>query len=108
MLIQQMLKQSKILFIGMFCNILITSICLASGSLNGSYSGFQEADYDVGKKVFYEKVVCEACPYHDLSLVAEEIISVIPDLQRSGDIGQFLSLHQRKSVQLFINKRFNI
>lgn len=108
MLIQKILKLSKVLTTGVLCNILMVSMALASGNSNGSYSGFQEPNYDVGKKVFYEKVICEVCPYHDLSLVTEEIQNVIPDLQRSGNIGQMLSLHQRKSVRLFIKKRFNI
>jgi hypothetical protein len=85
------------------------SMVVASGSYsNTGYGDTALADYDKGKKIFQEKVVCETCPFSNMELVDENILAVLPELERSGQIGQFLSYRDRESVKLFVKKRFNI
>ena len=67
-------------------------------------------NYDRGKKLFYENVVCDSCPYSDLVLETEEVKAVWPDLKkdlkRKGEIGKDLRFSQRMSLRNFIRKRF--
>ncbi len=79
----------------------------SSGS-GGSGGGSIFASYDVGKKVFYEKVVCSHCLYSDLSLESDQVAEILPDLKRSGTIGKTLSYRERKSVRYFVKRRFKI
>ncbi len=92
--------------------ILLTAIIfvsqLALGSGGRYYEVYVVADYDIGKKVFYEKVVCASCPYPDLELEASKVAEILPDLQKEGFIGKYFSLRDRRSVELFVNRRFNL
>ncbi len=69
-----------------------------------------EMSYEKGKKLFFENVVCDTCPYADLELEAEVVKTVWPDLKkdikRSGEIGTNLRFSQRNSLRDFIRKRF--
>lgn len=85
---------------------LFTAVAFSSGGFDVAPS--TAANYDVGKKVFLEKVVCESCPYPELELDPKKVEEILPDLHRKGSIGKLLSLRDRKSVNLFVRKRFNI
>ena len=81
----------------------------ASASGHANYgAGTRASDYNTGKKIFFEQVVCSTCPYSDLNLNATEVAAIRPALETSGDLGQFMSLRDRRSVQYFISKRFNL
>ena len=82
-------------------------LAMASGN-SGNGSNYNAANYDLGKKVFYEDVVCSSCPYSDLELVKEEVTEVIPALAKNGDIGKNLNSRERKSVKLYLKSRFKL
>ena len=75
------------------------------GSTNNTSEGLS---YDLGKKVFQEKVICGSCPYADMELTAQAVSPVVDELGFFGDIGKNLSYDERRSVRYFIKKRFNI
>jgi len=91
---------------------MIVAICLLPAlafSSGGSFNApSNEANYDIGKKVFQEKVICSSCLHADLDLNANSVASILPDLNRKGVIGSQLTLRERKSVKLFVKRRFNI
>ena len=93
-------------------NILLAATIFVSATAIGSggrlYEEYVVADYDIGKKVFLENVVCASCPYPDLELEASEVKIIIPELQKEGSIGRYLSLRDRRSVELFLSQRFNL
>jgi adenosine deaminase len=93
-------------------NILLTSLFFISAAAIGSggryYEEYVIADYDIGKKVFLDNVVCASCPYPNLELEASEVKKIIPELQKEGSIGKYLSLRDRRSVELFLSERFNL
>ena len=68
--------------------------------------------YDLGKKVFYENVVCDSCIYAGLELTPEGVRetwkAIKKDLRRSGEIGSNLERKERRSVKLFMRKRFSL
>ena len=108
-----MYKQKRNLVFGVIGGLLLftvnVSMVVASGSFgNTGYSDTAQADYEKGKKIFQEKVICESCPFSNMDLVDENIQAVLPELERSGQIGQFLSHRDRESVKLYVEKRFNI
>ncbi len=68
--------------------------------------------YDMGKKVFFEHVVCDTCIYVELELTPESVDAawkeIKKDLRKSGEIGSNLERRERRSVKLFIRKRFGL
>ena len=68
--------------------------------------------YNLGKKVFYENVVCDSCIYAGLELTPESVRenwkAIKKDLKKSGEIGTTLERKQRRSVKLFMRKRFKL
>ena len=70
------------------------------------------SDYDTGKKIFLERVVCDTCPYASLELNSEKVGAVWPnlqlDLKKAGAIGQELSWWQRISAEHYIKNRFSL
>ena len=68
--------------------------------------------YDMGKKVFFEHVVCDTCIYAELELTPESVgttwRAIKKDLRKSGEIGSDLERRERRSVKLFIRKRFGL
>ena len=108
-----------------FCSLFVSAVAFASGDGGGKgHSGGNGGDghqpellvskgtYELGKKVFFEHVVCDSCIYADLELTPESVSAswkaIKKDLRRSGDIGSNLARKERKSVQLFMRKRFNL
>ncbi|MDE0309827.1 MAG: hypothetical protein OXI60_08370 [Acidiferrobacterales bacterium] len=71
-----------------------------------------KATYQLGKKVFFENVVCDSCIYADLELTPESVDAswkaIKKDLRRSGEIGSNLKRKERKAVALFLRKRFDL
>ncbi len=82
------------------------------GGNGGHVFSVSEATYDKGKKIFFEYVVCESCPYADLEQTNEGLKEVWKklkkDLRRKGAIGANLKSKERRSVKAFIRKRFNL
>jgi len=78
------------------------------GGTGGINSGNLAGDYDIGKKVFYEQVVCSTCPYNTLILTANDVAAIRPELERSGDLGRYMSARDRQLVQYYISRRFNL
>ena len=94
---------------GVFLFITQTPMVVASGSFgNAEYNNNWQVDYDKGKKIFQEKVVCDSCPFSNMEMDDDNIQSMLPELERSGQIGQYLSHRDRESVKLYVKKRFNI
>ena len=108
-----------------FCSLFVSAVAFASGDGGGKgQSGGNGGDghqpvllvtkgtYELGKKVFFEHVVCDSCIYADLELTPESVSAswkaIKKDLRRSGEIGSNLVSKERKSVQLFMRKRFNL
>ena len=104
-----------------FCGMLATPVAFGSGDGGGGGSGggdgptqlnVSKKTYDLGKKVFYENVVCDSCIYAGLELTSESVRetwkAIKKDLRRSGEIGSNLERKERKSVKLFMRKRFNL
>ncbi len=85
----------------------IHAAAMASGANNG-LGNYSAASYDVGEKVFNEQVVCESRPHGGIELVPEQVAEILPDLASYGIIGQTLTLKERKSVKLYVKKRFNL
>ena len=76
-----------------FISMMACSLAVASGdggSGGGGSSGGGDVDtnlhaqitYDKGKKLFYEKVVCESCPYAALELKTAAVKNVWRDLKK--------------------------
>ena len=122
-------KIVKIALIMLLTGTLASSVAIASGSSGGGASGGSSppaggggenkytgdrgpVSYDVGKKLFAETVVCSSCPYADLELEPEQVSasweSLRKDLMPSGIIGKELMWSQRKSIRVFVKKRFEI
>ncbi len=91
----------------------------AGGSSGGNGGGdyapaytVSKSTYDLGKKVFFEHVICESCPYADLEHTSESVGSVWDelkkDLKKRGAIGENLKRKERRSVKAFIRKRFDL
>lgn len=105
-----------------FCNLLTVPVAFGSGDGGGSSgdSGggdnptliVSKATYELGKKVFYENVVCDSCIYAGLELTPESVSGswqeIKKDLRKSGEIGSKLARKERRSVKLFMRKRFNL
>ena len=109
----EMHKKNKNAISGIVGGLLLFTVhppmLVASGSFsNTGFGDPGQTDYDKGKKIFQEKVICESCPFSNMDLVDENIRAVLPELERSGQIGQSLSDSDRQSVKLFVKKRFNI
>lgn len=82
-------------------------LTMASGN-SGNSGSYNAASYDLGKKVFYEDVVCSSCPYSDLELEKEDVLEVLPSLAKNGEIGKNLNSLERKSIQLYLKSRFKL
>ena len=108
-----------------FCGMLATPVAFGSGGGSAGGSGgdsggsdgpsqlnVTKKTYDLGKKVFYENVVCDSCIYAGLELTPESVRdtwkAIKKDLRRSGEIGSNLKRKERRSVKLFMRKRFNL
>ena len=107
-----------------FCNLLTVPVAFGSGDGGGSGSSggsgggehptliVSKATYELGKKVFYENVVCDSCIYAGLELTPESVSGswreIKKDLRKSGEIGSKLARKERRSVKLFMRKRFNL
>ena len=103
----------------MACSLAVAS---GSGGSGGSGSGggvgvgegtlHAQMTYDKGKKLFYERVVCESCLYAGLALETAAVKDVWSDLKKdlkkNGSIGQELTSYQRKAVKRFVKKRFSL
>jgi hypothetical protein len=89
------------------CSAVFMTTANASGG-GTFFSTKWDADYDVGKKVFFERVTCETCLHSELELNADSISAIMPDLNRDGVIGQQLTLQERKSVKWFVKRQFDI
>lgn len=79
----------------------------ASGS-HSEYSKTPEDKYDLGKKIFYDQIVCESCPYANLELSRESVSTLLPKLEYDQDLGKQFGVINRTSVQYFIKKRFSL
>ncbi len=102
------------------CCSFASSVAFASGDGGGGGGGgdhqpalvVSEGTYEMGKKVFYEHVVCDSCIYADLELTPESVSAswkaIKKELRKSGEIGSNLGKKERKSVKLFMRKRFNL
>ena len=105
-----------------FVSLMACSLAVASGGSgsggSGSGGGAGEGNlhaqmtYDKGKKLFYERVVCESCLYAGLALETAAVKDVWSDLKKdlkkNGSIGQELTSYQRKAVKRFVKKRFSL
>ncbi len=101
----------------MACSLAVASGGSGSGG-SGSGGGAGEANlhaqmtYEKGKKLFYERVVCESCPYAGLELETAAVKDVWSDLKKdlkkNGSIGQELESYQRRAVKRFVKKRFSL
>ena len=96
----------------LFKNFLLLPLFLmpALGIGSGGYYYITEGadDYEKGKKIFYENVVCKECPYPELELNAEEVSQIMPSLGHNGMIGKHLTLNDRRALKVYLNRRFNI
>ena len=109
-----------------FCCLLAVPVAFGSGG-GGNSSGssgtgngggdrpalhVSEATYELGKKVFHENVVCDSCIYAGLEQTPESVSEtwrkIKKDLRKSGEIGSGLTRKERKSVKLFMRKRFDL
>ncbi len=86
---------------------LTSSLALGSGGSGGSYS-FGQSNYDVGKRVFFEKLRCDKCPLSDLTLDRESIASILPSLRADPSFDQLLSIREKNAVEDYLRKRFNL
>ena len=84
----------------------------SGGSGGGDTNQQAQVNYDKGKKLFYESVVCESCLYAGLELETAAVRAVWSDLKKdlkkNGSIGQELTWGQRKAVKRFVKKRFSL
>jgi hypothetical protein len=93
---------------------LTSSLALGSGLFRiegkggSGYNALQSSNYDIGKRVFFQKLHCASCPLSDLSLNQQSVASIMPSLDSSGDLGKSLSYRERSAVQYFLEKRFNL
>ena len=91
---------------------------LSSGGTGGGASGeglggardslVTDSQYEKGKKVFKEKLVCSNCPLSDLELTRENVAMILPELKRTGKVGEHLGFFERRSVKHYITHRFNL
>ena len=84
----------------------------SGGGGGGDTNQQAQVNYDKGKKLFYESVVCESCLYAGLELETAAVRAVWSDLKKdlkkNGSIGQELTWGQRKAVKRFVKKRFSL
>ena len=83
-----------------------------NGGVGGKSIYVTKKTYDMGKKVFFEYVVCDTCIYAELELTPESVgatwRTIKKDLRKSGEIGSNLERRERRSVKLFMRKRFGL
>lgn len=77
-----------------------------SGGSGGGGGGDGFRSYDIGKKVFHEKIVCASCPYADVVLDKTSAKAIFPELKRRGEIGKELTYRERRSARYYLKKRF--
>ena len=84
----------------------------SGGGGGGDTNQQAQVNYDKGKKLFYESVVCESCLYAGLELETAAVRAawsdLKKDLKKNGSIGQELTWGQRKAVKRFVKKRFSL
>ena len=110
-----MMKKLMLILPSLF---LTSSLALGSGVFRlgdkggNGYNVFSSSDYasdyDVGKRVFFQKLHCESCPLSDLSLDQQSVASIMPSLDSSSDLGKSLSYRERSAVKYFLEKRFSL
>ncbi len=94
-------------------NILIVLFLLLSGGVvfasggEGKDASTRAGNYDIGKKIFFEKLYCDECPLSGVSLDQQSIALVMPRLKSKGDLGKLLSYRQRYAVKYFLKRRFD-
>ncbi len=88
--------------------LLFSNLANASGGGGGGDGPGTQKNYDRGKRLFLEMVVCESCPYSDMELNAENARQLLPELRRKGKLGKHLSYNERWALKFFIRKRFEI
>lgn len=66
--------------------------------------------FDLGERLFFERVVCAACPFADLRLNDIEVTyawrRIQSDLRANGRIGANLGRYERRAILLYIRQRF--
>lgn len=75
-----------------------------SRSENPSLSG----NYDIGKRLFFQKLHCASCPLADLPLETQSVATIMQELTSRGDFGELLSYRQRYAVKYFLKRRFKL
>ncbi len=90
---------------------LATTMCEASGR-SSDWEARAHMNYELGKELFCEVIVCETCPYSNLNLDNESVQAVWSDLKRNlnsdGAIGKNLRIGQRHAIRYFVQIRFEI
>lgn len=89
-------------------SLFFTHLANASGGGGGGDGPGTKKNYDRGKKLFLERVVCESCPYSDMELNAENARQLLPEIKRKGKLGKGMSYNERWALKFFIRKRFEI
>ena len=91
-----------VLAVSIFLNPMVS---VASGSISLSSGGHHQL-YNLGKKVFHQKLACESC---DLSKMMTEIDSTNELLEKiqAQDVFKNLETKEQKAVVAYVKKRYS-
>lgn len=80
---------------------------MASGSFSsGSGVGFQNT-YNVGKSVFYKKVVCDDCPVEGSGFDSNKAMELINKLNDEEMFLQEVGGEERQALIYYLTRRYN-
>ena len=75
---------------------------------SGGLSGYEDSNYNIGKKAFLHKLYCESCPLAQKPLNGDDIDGIIESLSAKKDLAANLNEKERLAVIHFLKKRFNL
>ncbi len=79
----------------------------ASGSYSTGGGGANQV-YHLGKKAFYQKLICTTCPLADLELNADQANNVVNRLNGDEEFTDALTGKDRKAIVAYLKRRYRL
>lgn len=92
-----------------FALFIVSAGALASGSYSSGGGGPQANQvYNLGKSVFYKKLLCSECPLSDQEIDADQAAALISRLVDDSDLTGNLDEAEREAVVIYLQRRYRI
>lgn len=91
--------------------LLTTSVSthvMASGSFGGGASFGHQNAYNIGKAVFYKKLICSGCPAENFEQNSASANSLVKKLKSNKEFASDVTGKKRKAVILYLERRFSL